>query len=86
MTRENRIYTFGVLLGLSLEIYYSTFSKDIILTLIGFSIQLISIIYLIMTFIPNGVSMLDNIIKKTYLFFKNKIFKTNEEKEGFLPM
>lgn len=39
-----------------------------------------------MTFIPNGVSMLDNIIKKTYLFFKNMIFKTNEEKEGFLPM
>lgn len=86
LKRENFVYTFGLVFGISLEIYFSMISKNYILVLIGFLIQFLSIVYLCMTIIPNGVKLLDGIILKTFGYLKTLFSSKTEEKEGFLPI
>lgn len=58
-SRNYWVYLFGLVFGIFLELYYSTLQKDLVLMICGFGIQTVCTLYLLMTFVPNGVAMLD---------------------------
>jgi hypothetical protein len=65
---------FGTFFG---ELYFSVINERYIFVLVFCALHLISILYILLSFIPNGVGFLNTVFKTTWKFFKNILFKNN---------
>lgn len=67
------LFTLMFLISLICEIYYSVINEQYIMVLIFLAMQTLSILYLVLSNVPNGVSFLNSMIKKFGGVFLNLI-------------